>query len=54
MYVCVYIHRHVLHPSQDSSVRVGLTSREQLTSPECSIHQALEDRSLIEDSWIDG
>ena len=32
---------HVFRPSQDSSVWVRLTSREQLISPECSKHQVL-------------
>ena len=48
MYICMYIyvyvyitHRHVFGPSQDSSVWLGLTSREQLMSPECSKHQVL-------------
>ena len=35
------IHIHVFRPSQDSSVWLGLTSREQLMSPECSKHQVL-------------
>ena len=38
---CIYIHIHVFLPSQDSSVWLGLTSREQLMSPECSKHQVL-------------
>ena len=41
-YIILYnIHIHVFRPSQDSSVWLGLTSREQLMSPECSKHQAL-------------
>ena len=40
MYI-IYIHIHVFRPSQDSSVWLGLTSREQLMSPECSKHQVL-------------
>ena len=35
----VYIHRHVFHPSHDSSVWLGLTNREQLMSPESSQQQ---------------
>ena len=35
------IHRHVFRLSQDSSVWLGLTSREQLMSPECSKYQVL-------------
>ena len=31
----------MFRPSQDSSVWLGLTSREQLMSPECSKHQVL-------------
>ena len=42
MYLYIYIHRHVFHPSQDSSVWLGLTSREQLMSQECSKHQSAE------------
>ena len=37
----VAIHIHVFRPSQDSSVWLGLTSREKLMSPECSKHQVL-------------
>ena len=37
----IYIHIHVFRPAQDSSVWFGLTSREQLMSPECSKHQVL-------------
>ena len=37
----IYIHIHVFRPTQDSSVWLGLTSREQLMSPECSKHQVL-------------
>ena len=33
--------RHVCRPSQDSLVWLGLMSREQLISPECSKHQIL-------------
>ena len=32
---------HVFRSVQDSSVWLGLTSREQLMSPECSKHQVL-------------
>ena len=41
IFICVYIdiHRHVFRPSQDSSVWLGLTSKEHLMSPECSKHQ---------------
>ena len=35
--VCKYIHLHVFRPAEDSSVCFGLTSREQLISPECSV-----------------
>ena len=37
----MYIHIHVFRPAQNSSVWLGLTSREQLISPECSKHQVL-------------
>ena len=35
------LHIHVFCPTQDWSVWLGLTSREQLMSPECSKHQVL-------------
>ena len=43
MYICMYVYTyiHVLRPTQDSSVWLGLTSREQLISPECSKHHVL-------------
>ena len=41
IYIYIYIHRHVFRPSQDSSVWLGLTSKVQLMSPECSKHQVL-------------
>ena len=34
-YIFIYIHRHVFRPSQDSSVWLGLTNREQLISADC-------------------
>ena len=36
IYIHMYIHRQVFRPSQDSSVWLALTSREQLMPPECS------------------
>ena len=42
-----YIHRHVFRPSQNSSVWLGLTSREQLMSPECSKHQVLSFAKML-------
>ena len=36
MYIYLF-HRHVFRPSQDSSVWLGLTSREKLTAPQCSM-----------------
>ena len=41
IYIYIYIHRRVFRPSQDSSVWLELTSKEQLMSPECSKHQVL-------------
>ena len=44
IHIYIYIHTrththiHVFRPAQDSSVWLGLTSREQLMSPECSKH----------------
>ena len=39
MFRCwVYIHKHVFRPSHDSSVWLGLTSREQLVSPYAHIY----------------
>ena len=43
----MYIHIHVFRPSQDSSVWLGLTSREQLMSPECSKHQVLSFAEML-------
>ena len=40
-YIYIYIHIHTFGPSQDSSVWLRLTSREQLMSPECSKRQVL-------------
>ena len=37
----IHIHRHVFRSSQDSSVWLMLTSREQPMSPECSKYQVL-------------
>ena len=41
IYIHIYIHIHVFRPAQESSVWLGLTSRKQLMSPECSKHQVL-------------
>ena len=42
IYICnIYIDRQVFRPSQDSSMWLGLTSREQLMSPKCSKHHVL-------------
>ena len=38
---------YVFGPSQDSSVWLGLTSREQLMSPECSKHQVLSFAKML-------
>ena len=46
-FAMLYIHRHVLRPSQDSSVWLGLTSREQLMSPEYSKHQVLNFAKML-------
>ena len=35
IYIYTYIYKHVFCPSQDSSVWLGSTSREQLMSREC-------------------
>ena len=38
IYIYIYLfHRHVFRPSQDSSVWLGLTSREKLKAPQCSM-----------------
>ena len=47
----VYIHRHVFRPSQVSWVWLGLTSREQLMSPECSRHQVLSFAKMLVVGW---
>ena len=43
----MYIHIHVFRPVQDSSVLLGLTSREQLISTECSKHQVLSFAKML-------
>ena len=43
----IYRHRHMFHPSQYSSVWLGLTSREQLMSAECSKHQLLSFAKML-------
>ena len=47
IYIYIYIHRHMFHPSQDSSVWLGLTTREQLMSPECSKNQVLNFAKML-------
>ena len=47
IYIYIYIHRHVFRSSQDSSVWLGLTSREQLISPECSKYQVLSFAEML-------
>ena len=51
VYIYIYIHIHVFHPSQDSSVWLGLMSREQLMSPECSKHQVLSFAKMLVVWW---
>ena len=43
----IYIHIHVFRPAQDLSVWLGLMSREQLMSPECSKHQILSSAKML-------
>ena len=43
----INIHIHVFRPSQESSVWLELTSREQLMSPECSKHQVLSFAKIL-------
>ena len=48
IYTYIYfIHIRVFCPSQDSSVWLELTSREQLMSPECSKHQVLSFAKMV-------
>ena len=49
IYIYTYIHIHIqmFRFSQDSSVWLGLTSREQLMSPECSKHQVLSFAKML-------
>ena len=47
IFIYIYIHIHVFRPSQDSSVWFGLTSREQLISPECSKHQVMSFAKML-------
>ena len=51
IYIYIYIHIHVFRPSQDSSVRLGLTSTEQLMSPEFSKHQVLSFAKMLVEWW---
>ena len=47
IHIYIYIHRHVFRPSQDSSVWLRLTSREQLMSPDWSKHQVLSFAKML-------
>ena len=47
----VSIHRQVFGPSKDSSVLFQLTRREQLMSPECSIHQVSSFSKMLVVRW---
>ena len=51
IYIYIYIHRHVFRPYQDSSAWLGLTSREQLMSLECSKHQVLSFAKMLVVWW---
>ena len=55
MFLCLYkyihIHIHVFRPSQDSSVWLRWTSREQLMLPECSKHQVLSFTKMLVVWW---
>ena len=51
IYIYIYIHRHMFCPSQDLSVWLGLMSREQLMSPECSKHQVLSFAKMLVVWW---
>ena len=51
IYIYIYIHIHVFRPFQDLSVWLGLTSREQLMSPECSKHQVLSFARMLVVWW---
>ena len=42
-----YIQRDVIRPSVDSSMWLGLMSREKLMSPECSKHQMLSFAEML-------
>ena len=53
IYIYIYIHIHVFRPSQDSSVWLGLTSRRQLMSPECSKHEVLGFAKMLVVWWTD-
>ena len=47
IYIYIYIHRHMFCPSQDLSVCLGLTSREELMSPECSRDKVLSFAKML-------
>ena len=50
-FIYIYIHRHAFRSSQDSSVWLGLTSREQLMLPECSKHQVSSFAKMLVVWW---
>ena len=47
IYIYTRIYRHVFRFSQGSSVWLGLTSKEQLMSPDCSKHQVLSFAKML-------
>ena len=51
IYIYIYIYSHAFRPSQYSAVWLGLTSREQLMSPECSKHQVLSFAKMLAVWW---
>ena len=54
MCMCVYIYIYIcgrVRPSRDSSVWLRLTSREQLISTECSMHQVLSFAKMLVVWW---
>ena len=46
-YIYIYLHRHAFRPSHDSSLWLGLMSREQLMSPVCSKQQMLSFAKMV-------
>ena len=55
IYIHIHIHIPVFRPAQDSPVWLGLTSREQLMSPKCSLNHEIYTKCKKKPAnWIKG